>query len=285
MHQSNRKVFVNCDAMRSKFLLVGLSASLLASLPCVAWGLTVGGFDASRTLNSGYSIYSPSGANTELNNVANWPLYGDAINIVPGTAAATSSYLAGVDVFFTGLLDFDAAKLSPIEVQSMTDFIQNGGVVIAHGDNLSFDETVDDLLNAFGLDVNNATNNTNANDVIVDLASHPVMNGPFGGVGTHEVRDSAHLLTATAPGEILTSYTTGQGAIGAAGPVGPWGGALIFFPDSETYGLNEADFRGQPEARRAFNNAIAWAVQVPEPASCTLAILGLGFMARRRRTL
>lgn len=178
---------------------------------------------------------------------------------------------------------------------SLVNFINGGGVVIAHGDNTSFDETVDALLNAFGLDVVNTSNNGGPTTVAITAASHPVMDGPFGAVADHAIQDSAHLSTTVGAGggQLLAEYAGGAfGAIAAVGPGGARLGGLVFLPDSESYGLQDADFRGITEGRRVFNNAVAWAVGItddgggpnPAPAPGTLALAGLALLGLARRS-
>jgi MYXO-CTERM domain-containing protein len=252
----------------------------------------VGGFDGGRVLGGNYSIYDPSGANSELTNPANAALYGGTITFAPSTTVATDAYLAGVDIFFTGLISFDAQALSAAEVTSLTNFINGGGFVIAHGDNLGFDQTVDGLLNVFGLDVVNTSNNTSNTTVSIVAPLHPVANGPFGVVNSHQITDSARLVNpASGPGSLIGVYADGFGAIGVVDPGPGRLGGLVFFPDSESYGIREGNFRGLTDARIGFNNAIAFAIAnnqpaaVPEPTSLCVwgaGLLGL-FVARRRR--
>jgi hypothetical protein len=255
-----------------------VAAGLLAAVGPASASITVGGFAGSRVLFGGYSVYNPSGANTELTDPANAALYGDTIVFAPSTTTVDDAYLSTVDIFFTGLLNFNAAQLTAPEITSLVNFINNGGLVIAHGDNTSFSETVDGLLNVFGLDVNGATNNGGPTNVNITDPGHPVMNGPFGVVDVHAITDSAFLLPASGPGEVIAFYEGGgQGAVGIVGPDVPGRlGGLVFFPDSESYGLSEPDFRGLVEAERAFNNAVAWVSalrdpgtpgEVPEPAT------------------
>lgn len=256
--------------------VLAAAALFTAAGPAFA-SITVGGFAGSRVLFGGYSVYNSSGANTELNDPANAALYGDDIIFAPSTETVDDAYLSTVDIFFTGLLNFNSAALTAPEILSLVNFINNGGLVIAHGDNTSFSETVDGLLNVFGLDVNGATNNGGPTNVNITDPGHPVMNGPFGVVDVHAISDSAFLLPAGSPGEVVAFYEGGgEGAIGIVSPGPGRLGGLVFFPDSESYGLSEPNFRGLVEAERAFNNAVAWVSafddgtpggEVPEPAT------------------
>ncbi len=274
--------------MRSRNYLSGLLALALV-LPTAAGAVTVGGFDGARVLFGQYSVYDNGGANTELTNAANFPLYGDSITFAASTTLATASYLSSVDIFFTGLLAFNVAALSAAEVAALAGFIDAGGVVIAHGDNSGFTATVDALLNVYGLDIVDP-NNQVPRTVNISTPSHPVMNGPFGVVGAHGITDSARLGPPAGVGQVIGTYSDGFGAIGVVNPGGSRAGGLLFLPDSESYGLAEPNFRNLVDAKRAFNNGVAWAVRianaqaVPEPGAAALMGLALvGLFARRRR--
>jgi PEP-CTERM motif len=256
-----------------------------------ASAVIIGGFDGSRVLSGVYSIFEGS-ANAELNNAANFPLYGDSVTFSASTTFADDAYLSGIDIFFTGLLNFDTAQLSGAEITSLTNFINGGGVVIAHGDNTGFDQTVDGLLNAFGLDIINTSNNSATTTVNILNGSHAVTNGPFGVVNDHAISDSARLGAASGDAQILGQYSDGFGAIGIVDPNGTTRlGGLLFLPDSESYGLTNSNFRNLADTKTLFNNSIAWGVNIANasvPTPSTLLLFGFGiaglFATRRGRS-
>ncbi|MFG0317944.1 MAG: hypothetical protein ACF8XB_11770, partial [Planctomycetota bacterium JB042] len=108
-------------------------AACAALLPLVAaersWGqCSWGSFDAARVNDAG-GVLTTGAYGTLRSLIAN-----EGGTLAPATPTLTPSYLAGVDVFFTSLLNNSTGALSPAEQAALVAWVEGGGTLVVTGD-------------------------------------------------------------------------------------------------------------------------------------------------------
>lgn len=261
--------------------------------------LTICGFDDTRTHTAYRSIYGGVGdGELELLDPANFSGFGvTGVDRMSALGTLTAGDLDGVDIFFTGLLSLQAqGDLSASEIDLLVEYVTNGGVVIATGDNRNFANRYNPLLAAYGIEQATDHYQTITSLTIQD-PSHPILNGTFGVVNTLNVNDAASLTVF--PGstaQVLATNPDGTGSIFVSGPSATQAGAFIFMPDSEPF-FSNFDVPvglGANDNRTMYLNAVAYAVEVasstnavvPIPPAAGIGLVGIGivgWMRRRKR--
>ena len=192
---------------------------------------------------------------------------GDTIISIAGLSAAS---LAGVDVFYTSLLNISTGVLSAPEQTALSAWVAGGGTLFTAGDISSWRPAYNSFLSPFGFtEVADAAGST----AIVVAGPNAITNGPNGSVATFNFvtgstfGPGAYTTLATAGGlPFLVQRSFGLGQVVAFGD-------FNMFTDS---------FRGAGELA-LFLNTLDSAAAVPEPGSLLLISAGLAAVAARRR--
>ncbi|MFG0317943.1 MAG: DUF4350 domain-containing protein [Planctomycetota bacterium JB042] len=112
-----------------RLVATGLAATLFFVGAVETRGQCVwGSFDASRVNYAGGELVT--GNHSTLRSIVTQA--GGVL--APSTPTLTSSYLAGVDVFYTSLLSNSTGALSPAEQTALIGWVQGGGTLIVTGD-------------------------------------------------------------------------------------------------------------------------------------------------------
>ncbi|MFG0330279.1 MAG: DUF4350 domain-containing protein [Phycisphaerales bacterium] len=140
-----------------------------ASFPAVAsaGGVVWGSFDSSRI---NYSAGALNGdAHIQLRGI----ITANGDSVAAGTSTITDSYLSGVDVFYTSLLNTTTGYLSAAEKTSLDNWVAGGGTLIVTAEYLNPD-TYEDYTAAYGVgNYFGLANRANGTPV----GSHPIMDG------------------------------------------------------------------------------------------------------------
>jgi hypothetical protein len=222
-----------------------------------------------------------------MSNPANPALFGvtsfaDGGEVLIG--GATTSYLSGIDIFFTDRNAISASP-TPADISNLVSFVNGGGVLLIHNDRSTTFTSLDPLLNAFGIDLVSLPTDS-LETLTIPLPLHPIMDGPFGQVSAMQLRDASRY--AATSGEVVTvaAWQNGDGAITVLPPGAGRLGAVIVLPDVERFLLDFDSSLGTGQTETAALNAVAYAVSlaVPEPGSAMLLIVAsvLSLMRRRR---
>lgn len=264
----------------------------LAACTCVANASTliIGGYDT--------PLNKSSGIGPDLTNPANSPNFGGAsfaftadglLARSPGNL--TSSYLDGIDIFWSGLPS--GGPMSASDAGLLRDFINGGGVVIVNNDRsypngFRYFDPLYALLGVAQVDMS-----TPYETVSVTGSPSAILDGPFGTVTDYVAVDAVRFNSTNPAMDVLLTWANGDAAAGVIGPHGSQLGALVILPDWEATGVNFSCCSDPTESANTLaRNAWAYAAdvaqvsaQVPLPASLPMlgiAVAGTAFFARRR---
>jgi len=254
---------------------------------------TVSAGHAAVLTYGGYTSHTGS-LRASLNDPANFAAYGIDGTADAGTVAfggATASYLAGIDLFFTGynaIIDFDAS-----DVGNLVDFVNAGGSLVINNDRSTSFTALDPLLNAFGIDIVEA-GTPNPETLNIEDPTGPVAQGPFGTVTSLGLRDASRFSITGADVNAVFSWQNGDIAAATLGPDAGAGrlGKVVVLPDVECFMLYFTAGLCEGDTAIAAQNALAYAISdtvsapIPVPAGFGLAataFAGLFAFGRRRR--
>lgn len=211
----------------------------------------------------------------------------------PLGGGVTSSYLDGVDIFFTGRSGIGQSPTAS-EILALIDFVNGGGDLIINNDRTDPGGflTLEPLMQAFGVSlIREPTANVEALNILDQ--SHPVIDGPFGAVSSVGLRDASRFDVSGGDAEAVLSWQDGDVALAVlrANPNVGRLGTVVFLPDVECFLLiNSNCSLGSGDYGVASRNAIALALNdnapspVPAPGAALLAGPALvGLMLRRRK--
>ncbi|MBP0020959.1 MAG: PEP-CTERM sorting domain-containing protein [Cyanobacteria bacterium SBLK] len=216
----------------------------------------------------------------------------DTVNYLPSVTELTSTNLSGVDVV---LLAHGASNRSASELAALEAFVQNGGGMLAFGN-----EVASDLSSILGSTWGGYRDGIG---IRVSNASSPIANGPFGTF-------AAGTFTRTSFGSFFREVGE-NGTVGITRGGDPFAATYDFgkgraavFLDEEMFvsaSLGGADARWNTTHNAYFNNAFSHVIpdddpdsphptDVPEPSSLLmlgaagiLGISGLGLKHRRKQ--
>jgi hypothetical protein len=253
------KAFIRC--VLSVWMLC-IAASVEAS------PITIGSFDPTRINCVGCDLPA-GGSYTSLRAILGGR--GDTVVSLPTLSAAA---LAGVDVFYTSLLNTGTGILSAAEQSALVTWVSNGGTLFTAGDISVWRPAYNSFLSPFGI---NETADAVGGVAVVTAGPNAITNGPNGSFASFNFvtgsifGPGAYTTLATAAGSpFLIQQNVGLGQIVAVGD-------FNLFTDS---------LRGANELALFLNvlDSSAGAAPIPEPTAMLLLGTGLaGVLARRRR--
>lgn len=223
----------------------------------------IGSLDATRT----YLLYQLDGG--KYDDIRN-AIIGDGHTVVAGTGTVTPGYLAGLDVFYTGMLDTSATGA---EISALQNFASAGGVVVIGAENVSVNTVAgyNSWFNPFGLSVSGGS-----------------ASGGSWAAGTDP------LLASGVAGSALgfssgTDFTPGAYNVLATDSTGDAAVVSLAFGSGLIIGLGDGNFINDPasaQSQQFFRNIMALSpASTPEPGSFTLLFLGLGGLTLLRRRI
>lgn len=253
--------------LHARILCAALGA--LALCASAASAAVIGGFDVSR-LN-----YTTANLETGSNHSSlrtTLEARGDTI-VSMGTLSATN--LAGVDVFYTSLLDSPSGgALSLSEQAALVDWVNSGGILLSAGDTSGFEAPYASWLNPFGMSVSGSASGSTA--TITDPLS-PVASGTNGTLSAFDYLTSG-IIGGT--GISVFAEDSAGNVIGALKQVGS--GWVVALGD---HNLFTNAVLGAAETT-LFLNVVDLPVQqavVPLPATGLLLLAGLGVLGVARQ--
>ncbi|MEX5728105.1 hypothetical protein Ga0609869_001458 [Rhodovulum iodosum] len=249
--------------MMFKNLCFALAVAAVSAAPAMA--ASIGSLDSSRT----YLSYQLDGGNyDDIRNA----IINDGHSVTAGTGTVSAAYLAGLDVFYTGMLD--TASTAP-EIAALQSFVAAGGTLVIGADNTS---------------VNSAGN---YNSWFTPFGLSVTGNGASG--GTWAASSDALLangVAGTSLGFVAgTDFTAGAYTTLATDSDGDAAVVKIGYGSGWVVGLGDGNFNDDPastQSQQFFRNIMAEADgpgEVPLPASLPLLGLGIvmiGLFKRRR---
>lgn len=253
----------NLKWLAAPALALALAGSASGQTNCV-WG----SFDASR-INYGGGELNGS-AHTTLRSIIN----ANMGTVAAGTSTLTATYLSGVDVFYTSLLNTGTGALSVAEQGALQGWIAGGGTLIVTADIFPL-PAYESFTSFYGITgyvgaSGPGTGNTVASHALTaGVSSYSYTTNSkytFGGDGLLLGNDGAG----------NTFMTVFEPATGFAA-----GGRILVTGDHNMF---TQSFIGNLDNTRLANNMAEWACHpVPEPASMAVLGLGVAALVRRRR--
>jgi hypothetical protein len=187
------------------------------------------------------------------------------------TTTVTASFLATIDVFYSGLLSLSFAfafAFAMGEEAALYDWINAGGTMIYQGENAAWGPTTNTFLSTAGL---TQSSNVSGRAALFATSASPLLaNGVAG----------SSMPFSAAGGIVGAEVTLATGDAGKT--VAFW----ETYGDGSIIGVMDVDASRDAVPRQFILNAIDYSVaDVPLPAAAPLlaALGGLGVMARRRR--
>lgn len=193
---------------------------------------------------------------------------GRTIQILPAIFDVTVENLAGADIFWLNILS-NASPLSAAEQQDLHDFVEDGGALVIVSDVGGFSSGPNSAAAPFGVAWSLAS--FIAADPTITDASHPLIDGPFGIVGTigHVVEGSILNLGANAL-EIASNQDGSSVAVIPPGALGTSSGPVLLFSDVNEFTSNDTPYGmgiNLGDNRVLLRNAVAYLSQVCEPTA------------------
>jgi hypothetical protein len=244
-----------------------LRGTLLVALlihSTLALAINVGGFDLGR--GGPYSI-SDGSYTADIRTVLSNMFAGTTFS---GSGTLTPAYLSNVDLLIVTTAYSNSQEISPLspaEQTALYDYVLGGGNALILGERADFSPlTNPTLLGPFGLTITGATL-ADPDATVIDPGAAPFTAGPFGTVTSVSTTNPGWFGDVGLATTVALLDSNGQPVLAYA-PENTFGigsGRVIFSADSDIYTENLA---------LILNSFDYLSVQVPEPSSIALAMLG-----------
>lgn len=248
--------------------VAALCAGLVTAAASSSSAGVIGSFDQSRT----YEQYYLTGANySDLK--ADLETAGHTVAAATGTV--TESYLAGLDVFFTGGLDIDPASpgmATTDELTALKSWVAAGGTLVVGGENSNFTVATNSWLTPITSSMLQMAGG-NISDGTWASGADPLLAGGVAGASLGFVEGG---FFASGSYDSLATYGSGASAIARIGV----GNGLVI-------GLGDANFlqNGSSPTNRQFIVNVADTARVstvPLPAGLPLLLAGIAVLGLLR---
>lgn len=237
-----------------------------------------GGFNFNFATSSGYA-----GARQSLQDAYTQdPANPATISTVPNLQDVNR---ANADVIVLPLLT-NGPALSTTEADSVRDFLNNGGGLIAFSNTTPIDSFYQQLFGVSGT----TFPLTDPNPVSIAAPKSPIIHGPFGSIASDAAIQAWHGGRFSGLGTGTALLNRGDGsALAASFQVGQ--GRAVLFADEEMFidsasqvaDLVHGTFQANSNNQLLLKNAFAFVQPVPEPGPLLVLLLGMGGAYSRYR--